>query len=74
MALHPDCFVPFEPLPDRGTVIRCTKRGGPQFEAMVQRVWLAMDTPVIDVLPMAEHVPFAEIGIMPELGDTWEPV
>lgn len=71
MALAPGCFAPWE-LPDRGSVIRCAKKGGVPFYGVARLVWLALDTPCIDVAALLGQERTGLVRIYPELGDTWE--
>ena len=43
MALHPDCFKRWEPLPDKGTMVRVHLKDGTTVDGVVELVWLAMD-------------------------------
>lgn len=67
MALHPDCFKPWEPLPAKGTHVVLHYKDGHTVEGLIALVWLAMDTPVFNVTKYdGEQVQF-----FPEFEDGW---
>lgn len=54
-------------LPVDGDVIRARNRAGEVFSGVVDLVWLAIDTPCIDVKTI-DGLRY----VFPELGDRWE--
>lgn len=71
MPIDPRWFEPFEPLPDKGSVVIACKKGSQPFFGVVVLVFLACDTACIKVSElMAPGEP--DIPVFPEFGDTCE--
>jgi hypothetical protein len=56
------------PLPDKGQKIRAHLRDGDVLTGTVALVWMAMDSPVINL-----NTRVGQIHVHIGLGDTWEP-
>lgn len=67
MALHPDWFKQWEPLPPKGTRIICHYKDGHEVEGVLDIIWLSLDTLAFRVLTDAKGF----INFLPEFEDGW---
>jgi hypothetical protein len=67
MALDPKYFRQWEPLPDKGTFVRCYYKDGTVLDGQITLVWLAMDELAFKVRTMDGEI----VNFLPGLEDGW---